>query len=189
MPNGGIIYAGRASGTIYAGRATPGLGGLGVGGPVGYAGGRFDAWPYPRGNGACAPVVPCCCKGPVQIAPGETQSIVLSWERWLNSVPGYQLNTVAEASLYDMTQSPPVPADDTVIKITSGIPGNDPTDNADAAGLVGLVPPFGSQVLIEAAKTAVIGAQYRLSICMIARDCDGRKIRQCDCVVIVIAEC
>lgn len=184
------FIAGRSSGMINAGRSASSL--LMGGGPVGWTGSaNWNNWPFPRSSGMCAPIVPCCCKGPVTIAPGEIAPIILNWGAWIDSVPGYSLNTVAEATLYDMTVVPPAPADEDIIHITSGIGlGDDPPpDNADGAGFVGLIPPYGTQVLIAVSNDARIGAQYRLTICMIARDCDGRKIRQCDCVVITIAEC
>ena len=55
--------------------------------------------------------------------------------------------------------------------------------------VISLMPPCATQVLIEAAPGATIGAQYRLSLCLVARDCEGRRIKMRDCVVIVIAEC
>lgn len=187
MPNGNgnTIFAGRATGSVFAGRATPTI----LAGPdtAMFPRGTTPGWPS---QGICSPVQQCCCKGPVNVAPGEIQSIVLNWGRWIDSVPGYQLNTIDEVSLFDMSLTPPQPADPAVIKVVSGKGDDpDPPDNSAAKGLAGLIPPYGTQVLIEAGATARIGAQYKLNICLIARDCDGRKIRQCDCVVITIAEC
>lgn len=183
MPNGGsTIYAGRATNSIYTGRATPAI----PAGAYAFPRGAVAGWPS---QGLCAPPVQCCCKGPVNIAPGEIQSLVMQWATWLDSVPGYALNAVASASLWDMTTSPPQPANPDVIKVVSGGGADEEPDNSEVKSLVGLIPPYGTQVLIEASADAEIGAQYKLEICLVARDCDGRKIRQCDCVVIVIAEC
>lgn len=187
MPNGNTLYAGRATGSIFAGRATPAL----------MAGTAADVAAFPRGatmgwpsQGICSPIQQCCCKGPVMIAPGEVRSITLNWGTWIDSVPGYQVNKIDSLSLIDVSLTPPQPADPDIIKVVSGKGDDpDPPDNGDAADLAGLIPPYGTQVLIEVGATARIGAQYKLNICMIARDCDGRKIRQCDCVVITVAEC
>lgn len=77
----------------------------------------------------------------------------------------------------------PIPATSTTL------PGFEP-GWSDTGSDVSVIPPFATQTLIEVSKDATIGAQYRLSICLMACDgCDGRKMRMCDCVVIVIAEC
>jgi hypothetical protein len=124
----------------------------------------------------------------------------MNWGAWLTSeaTQGFNLYEVDSASLWDMTRSlwdmtrsPPQIADPAIIKITSGtINDPDPPDNSDAAELVSVIPPHGTEMLIAVAKDARIGALYRLDLCVVACDgCADRKIRMCDCVVIVIAEC
>jgi hypothetical protein len=137
----------------------------------------------------CAPIQ-CCCKGPWSIGPGERLPLVMDWSRWLASVPGYNLSSVASAALMDMTVNPPVPANATEIKVVSGM-GDDPEppDNGNAAALVGLIPPVGTQTLFEVDSNTPIGKQYRFNIAVTARDCDGRKITMQDCVMVVIAQC
>lgn len=176
------IFAGRAVPSIYAGRAVP----------TTYAG-QSGAMPaiWPRTNGMCAPVVSCCCKGPLNVGPGEMQVFPISWATWLSSIPDYKISAIASASLWDMMESPPVPADPAIVKVTSGVPGVDPVpvDNANVAGLISFIPPLGMQVAIEAGLGARIGDQFKLNVCVTARDCDGRTARQCDCFVIVISDC
>src|SRR5262245_13240735 len=186
MANGQTIYTGRAVTSIFGGRALSnlqGLGGQGLGTMPGPA-----SWP--RTGAMCAPIQQCCCKGPWTIAPGETQPLIMDWSPWVTSALGCQINKVDTEPSWDMNVSPPAPAPPGVIKIVSGMSGDpEPPNNSEAAALLGLIPPYGVQALIEVGEGAAIGAQYRLSLCLIARDCDGRKIKQCDCVVITIAEC
>lgn len=184
MPNGTMILAGRSSGTIYAGRASAPV-------TVGQLQVPSISAPLWRSGGACLPIPQCCCKGPVTIAPGETALIPLNWATWVDSTQ-YNIYSVDEATLYDMSESPPVPADPDVIKITTGINGSDPAvvDNADAADLVKVIPPYGTNLMISVARDAVIGKQYKLTVCVLAcSGCDPGKLRQCDCVVITVAEC
>lgn len=192
MPNGtASVYVSRAARTVFAGRPVTPLYG-GVESPqFGYASRDFAPWPWPGIGGVCRPIVQCCCKGPVTIAPGEIAPIVIDWGQWLNSLQGlgYQIDSVASASLLDPTENME-PADPDVIKVVSGRNTDpDPPDNSDVAGLISLAPPYGTVALIEVAPDARIGAQYKLDICCVAHDCDGRKIRKCDCVVITVAEC
>ena len=115
---------------------------------------------WPRTGAMCAPLVQCCCKGPWTLAPGEVQSLLLNWRAWLTSeaVQGFNLYAVAQASLWDMTKSPPQIADANIIKITSGTVNDpDPPDNSDAADLFALRPPFGAQTLISVSQNARIG--------------------------------
>lgn len=176
------IYAGRPMPTIYGGRPMPTV-----------LAGASAPMPaiWPRTNGMCAAVVACCCKGPINVGPGEIATFSINWAPWLNTIPGYKVHAIASASLFDMMESPPVPPDPTIIKVTTSVPGADPVpvDNADVASLISLIPPFGTQVAIEAGLSARIGDQYKLNICITARDCDGRTSRQCDCFVIVISDC
>ena len=124
------------------------------------------------------------------IGPGECLPLVLDWSQWLSALPGYNLNKVAEMSLFDMTVNPARPADPDIITVVSGT-GDDPEepDNADLADLVSLIPPTAMQVLVEVSKGAAIGAQFRLNLAVCARECEGRKITMRDCVIITIAEC
>jgi hypothetical protein len=178
--NGGTIYSGRATPPLLAGRATGAIDTAGL----------TDWSAMVMNRGACGPIQRCCCKGPVNVAPGEIRSVVMNWAMWIDSVPGFAANAVVEASLYDMTVNPPAPADPTKIKVVSGTGDDpDPPDNSDVASLIALIPPYGTQAFVEVSDDATIGAQYRLNICLVARDCDGHKIRQCDCVVLVVAEC
>jgi len=180
MTNGGTIYAGRAVRPLSTGRAIGSI----VPSPA------IDTTIWPRTGAMCAPLVQCCCKGPWSIGPGETLPLVLDWSQWLASLPGYNLNKVAEMDLFDMTVNPPRPADHDIITITTGT-GDDPDepDNADLADRVSLIPPSAMQMLVEVSEEAVIGAQFKLSLAVTARDCDGRRITMRDCVVITIAEC
>src|SRR5262245_43954439 len=160
MANGQTIYTGRAVNSIFGGRALSnlqGFGGQGLGTMPGPA-----SWP--RTGAMCAPIVQCCCKGPWTIAPGETQPIIMDWSPWIASVPGYNINKVDTAALWDMNVSPPVPSNPNVIKIVSGQSDDpDTPDNSEAAALLGLIPPYGVQALIEVGEGAQIGFQYRLS--------------------------
>src|SRR5262245_1194497 len=197
MPIGGVMSAGRSANTIMGGRAVNGITAAAApgafrsdnGGMAGYVDWRWVGWP--RTGAMCAPIVQCCCKGPWSLAPGEIQPLIIDWSRWIASLPGYVANCIDTASLWDMTLAVPAPADPAIIKMTSGQESADPDppDNSDVADLISLVPPSAVQVLISASEQAKIGAQYRLSLCLSARDCDGRRIRMCDCVVITIAEC
>jgi len=176
------------SGTIYAGRAISQLpGGRAVGSITASAG---NGGLVPRRAAMCNPVQQCCCKGPWTIGPGETLPLILDWSQWLTSLPGYNLNKVVEMSLFDMTVNPPEPADPEEIVVVSGT-GDDPEepDNSDVADLAGLIPPYGVQAIVSVFSETEIGKQYRLGLAVAARDCDGRRIIQRDCVVIVVAEC
>lgn len=190
------LYAGRATGTIYAGGSRP----VYAGAPWFPNGFNSPSSPaaWGRSGGMCAPVTQCCCQGPINVAPGEIKSILLNWSPWIDDNPGYNLAKVASARLDDMTQGRPRPADPDVIKVTTGIPGEDPPviDNADVASLVRVIPGNqaagtapGTQTIIDVSEDAQIGDQYKLTVCMWARDCNGSLIRQCDCVVLNIAEC
>lgn len=173
------IFGGRPMGALYGGRPMPSL----------YGGQSPAIWP--RTNGMCAPVVACCCKGPVNIGPGEIAVLGINWGPWIGTIPTYKVHAIASASLIDMMESPPSPPDPDVIKVTTSVPGTDPVpvDNADVASMISLIPPMGTQVAIEVGLGARIGDQYRLNICVTARDCDGRTARQCDCWVITISDC
>jgi hypothetical protein len=154
---------------------------------------RLDWIGWPRTGAMCAPLVQCCCKGPWTIAPGEVQSLLMNWRAWLTSesAQGFNMYEVHSAALWDMGRSPPRIADPDIIKITSGT-ANDPDipDNSAAAALVSVLPPYGTQALVEVSRDARIGQQFKLEICVVACDgCAGRKIRMCDCVVVVVAEC
>jgi hypothetical protein len=76
-----------------------------------------------------------------------------------------------------MGKSPPQITNPDIIKITSGTEKDpDPPDNGDAADLVALRPPFGTQTLISVSKDARIGQQFKLDICVVVCDgCAGRK--------------
>lgn len=176
--NGGTIYAGRATPPMLVGRAT---------GPLSV--GAEDWSSMVMNRGACAPIQRCCCAGPISVAPGEIRSVVLNWATWLDSVPGFQVNAVDEATLFDMTVNPPAPADPAKIKVVFDRDDPDPPDNSDVASLVQLIPPYGTQTFVQVSDDATIGTQYRLNICLVARDCGGHPIRQCGCVVLVVAEC
>jgi hypothetical protein len=191
MPNGASVYVGRGVNSVFTGRAVPTVNGGVAGSAFGYASRDFAPWPWPRLAGACKPIVQCCCAGPVNIAPGEVQPIIMNWGAWIESLQGleYRLDSILALSLLDPAENMQA-ADAGIIKIISGRDGDpDPPDNTEAAQLASLAPPYGVQVLIEVAPDARIGAQYKLDICVGAHDCDGRKIRQCSCVVITIAEC
>jgi len=179
MANGGTIFAGRAVSQLAAGRAVGSIA------PSSVVNGSF-----PRNAALCAPVQQCCCKGPWTIGPGETLPLILDWSTWLNSLPGYNLNKVADMSLFDMTVNPPQPADPDIIKVVSGI-GDDPEepDNSDVGDLAALIPPTAIQVMFEVSSEARIGAQYKLDFGLFARDCEGRRITMRDCVAVVIAQC
>jgi len=114
---------------------------------------------------------------------------MMDWSGWLSKVQGFNLSMVESASLWDMSKAPPVIADHAKIRLLSGMDDDETSDNDDAAHFVSLVPPCAAMVLVEASPDAVISTQYKLDVCLIARDCDGRRIRKCDCVVITIAEC
>lgn len=186
MPNGTMILAGRSSGTIYAGRASAPI----TVGQLQVPSITAPAW---RAGGACLPIPQCCCKGPVTVSPGETRLIMLNWASEVDSTePPFAVYSVDEASLYDMSESPPVPANPDVIKISTGIGGTDPPviDNSDAASLVKIRPPYGTNLMITVAPDAMIGKQYKLTICVLAcSGCDPGKSRWCDCVVLRVAEC
>jgi len=144
---------------------------------------------WPRTGAMCAPVQPCCCKGPWEIGPGETLPLTMLWQRWIDSVPGYTLNKVTEASLLDVNVNPERPADPDVIKLVSGTDDDEEADNEDATDFVGIIPPYLTHTLVAVSPDARIGQQFRFNLAVTARDCDGRKITMRDCVVIVIAEC
>lgn len=178
--NGNTFAGGRPVSGLYGGRAVSPV--------LSSWAGDGGAWP---GNAtACGARPRCCCKGPWTIGPGETLPLVLQWQRWIDSVPGYALSKVVETSLFDMTVNPPVAADPEIIKIVSGTDDStEEPDNEDAADLIGLIPPYATQALVAVGDAARIGAQFRLNIAVTARDCDGRRITMRDCVAIVIAEC
>jgi len=184
------MFMGRRLSTVNMGN--PG----GVAGRT-YPSGMFpDPWSWvhgqamwPRSPALCAPQAQCCCKGPWQIGPGERQPLFMDLTNWINGVPGYNLNAVESASLWDMNKAPPAVADPDVIKVISGLDDSETPDNEHAEDFISISPPCAAQAVIEAAPDARIGSQYKLDICFIARDCDGRKIRLCDCIVITIAEC
>lgn len=198
MANGAItmvrasatVYGGRASPSLYGGRASPALI-TGNGAAYGLGGsGAPSIWP--RTGGMCAPIQQCCCLGPVTIAPGEIKQITINWANWIEGNPGFNMSEVARSDLYDMTTGPrPFIADPDIMKVTSGIADRDPDppDNSDVAKLITKVPPYGTMAIIEAGPDAPIGAGYKLDICLVAHDCAGRMIRQCECVGITVAEC
>src|SRR5215471_6117480 len=182
MPNGTISFSSPLSTVRF-----------GPGGPTGrtYPSGMFPdpwsavhgaaMWPRPA---SCLPPVQCCCGGPWILPPGEAQPLIMDWSGWLAKVPGFNLNMVESASLWDMSKAPPVIADPAKIKLLSGTDDDETPDNDDGAHFVSLIPPCAGQVLVEAAPNLAIGGQYKLDLCVVARDCDGRRIRKCDCVVI-----
>lgn len=176
------IYGGRPMSGFYGGRPMPGS----------FAG-QSSPMPaiWPRTNGMCAPVVSCCCKGPVNIGPGEIYTLAINWSPWLSTIEGFKLHSIASASLLDMMESPPLAADPDIIRVTTSVPGTDPDplDNADVGSMISIIPPIGMIVAIEVSEDARIGDQYKLNICATARDCDGRTSRQCDCWVVVISAC
>lgn len=199
----GIIAGGRAISTVFGGRGISPVSGL-MGGWGALAPGGFyspsspSAWP--RTGAMCAPQVQCCCDGPWNIGPGETQPLVYDVSQWLASVPGYQLIGVSAAALFDMTRSPPIAADPEVVRVVTGIYGRDPEppDNSDVAELISLVSMVNPvmnvttavETLIQAGPNAPIGAQFKLDLCLVAcSGCDGKKIVQCRCIIITVAEC
>jgi len=180
MNGNGPLSAGRAIGGLAVGRAVQPL-------MSSWAGGSA----FPLTSGVCGPVPQCCCVGPWNIKPGETQPLALQWQRWIDSVPGYVLHKVLDASLYDMTVNPPVPADPEIIKVISTDYDNegDDIDNADVGDMIELLPPYVTHTRVEVGLEARIGSQFRLNLAVAARDCDGRRIVMRDCVVIVVSEC
>ena len=183
MTGNAPLAAGRAIGALALGRAVTPLMGSWAG---------ASAWPLT--SGVCRPVPQCCCVGPWSIKPGETQPLSLQWQRWIDSVPGYLLTKVTEASLYDMTVNPPAPASPDLIWLVPS-PDDDDDDigtgneNEDVAAAINIAPPYVTHTLVAASMLAPIGSQYRLNLAVTARDCDGRKITMRDCVVIVVSEC
>jgi hypothetical protein len=170
---------------------------FGIAGPSGrtYPSGMFpDPWSWTHGaamwprSPLCQPIQQCCCKL-WTLAPGNRQPLLMDWTQWLTSVPGYGLNAVESATLWDVGKAPPVVADPAKIKIVSGTDDDETPDNDDAALFVSLIPPCAAQVLVEAAPNVPLGQQFKFDICIIARDCDGRRLRKCDCVVITMQEC
>jgi len=158
--------------------------------PADSSAGRLDWIGWPRTGAMCAPLIQCCCKGPWAIAPGEVQPLLLNWRAWLSSeaTQGFNLYEVYSASLWDMGKSPPLIADPDIIKITSGTADDpDPPDNSDAADLVALRPPFGTQVLIAVSRfasspvTAVRGAKFGSATASLSRskDADGKILLTC----------
>lgn len=179
---------GRAAGNVYMGRAAPTLsmGTWSSPAPTLYNG----YWSGQRMHGMCAPVLECCCAGPVNVAPGAVRPVIMNWGRWIESLPEYSLEEVVSASLIDMRLAPPAPADPDIIKVVTGKENDGTTpDNEDAHGFIDVLPPYGTLALIEASRDAQIGHQYKLDICVTARNCRGRVLRECGCVVITIAEC
>ena len=105
-----------ANGTLLGGRAVDTLSG---GRAVATSWASNDVG-WPRTGAMCAPVQPCCCKGPWEIGLGETLPVSMLWQRWIDSVPGYTLNKVTEASLLDVNVNPERPADPEIIKLVTG---------------------------------------------------------------------
>lgn len=191
--NGATVYVGRARGGVNVGRAPQAVAWSSNGGGFAPNANGSLFWPtqqWPRPMGICQPLQQCCCAGPVSIAPGEVYPLMINWANWIENTPGFAIDSIYSASLSDPANAME-PADPDVIKVTTGIRGGDPDppDNSDVADLISLVPPFGTLVLFEAAPDARLGAQYKLDLCLIAHDCDGRRIRQCQCLVLVVAEC
>lgn len=188
MVNGAAIYAGRSPAALYGGRSIAPL----------FSTPTVNStlnWTR-QGNSLCIPRPQCCCKGPFNIAPGEQLSLPINWAAWLQNPdpsqpPLYNMNKVASADFFDMLASPPAPANPDIIKVVSGIAVDDPPlfDNADVSDLILLRPPYFTEVFIEASDDAVVGSQYRLRMCLIARDCEGHVQRMCDCFVVTVAEC
>ena len=132
--------------------------------------------------------------------------MILDWSRWLASVPGYNLNAVASATLMDMTVTPPSIANESEICIVTGMEPDvrinplsdpiatpqiaiDPSRNAHGDVATAILPPVATQTLFKVGDKTAIGKQYRFNISVTARDCDGRRITQTDCVMVVIAQC
>jgi hypothetical protein len=88
-----------------------------------------------------------------------------------------------------MTLNPPGPADPETIKLISGMVEDEEPDNEDAADLIDIVPPYTAQTIVAVSLDARLGAQFKLSLAVSARDCDGRKIVMRDCVAITVVEC
>ena len=194
----GPINGGRPVGALSGGRAVATMMSSWAGNTAGLS----------RGGGFCPPLPQCCCQGPWSIAPGETLPLVIQWQRWIDSVPGYLLQKITEADLYDMTVNPPGPADPDLIRLDAGPNDEDddddgngddeddeeeeepePNPNEDVAAAIALQPPYITHTLVAVSLAAPIGKQFRLRLAVTARDCDGRKITMRDCVVIVVAEC
>jgi hypothetical protein len=110
----------------------------------------------------------------------------IDWAQTLAQQPGFFLSSVLSAELLDVNVSPPVAADPAEISLVSGMDVDpDPPPQPGFTNISGTV----SQNMIECDEDTAIGRSYRFNIVVIARDCQGRKIKVKDCVFISVQEC
>jgi len=107
----------------------------------------------------------------------------------MESLPGFNLAKVLEASLYDMTLTPPAPADPDIIKLLASDDDETEPDNEDLAAAIRIVPPYDTLAFVAVDIDAPINSQFRLNLAVKARNCDSDPAIMRVCVVITVAEC
>lgn len=135
--------------------------------------------------GQCLPVNPCPCV-PWAIGPGETQPLVFDWTTYLQTVPGYALYAVEEASITDLNapagQEPP-PVDPAVIDTVPALATTKPWDRE--SGPVRVIDGYATEAIIDATN-APLGTVYRFDMLVSLKGCDGRVLKKRECAFLQI---
>lgn len=131
----------------------------------------------------CGPVS-CCCTMYWEIGAGETLPLQIDWQGFLATVPGYNLATIEKAELIDLMKNPPAPANDDDIKLVSGMAA-DPTEHLPGFGAI--LDSRATEFLVEASSSARVSGCYLLNICLGLVNCNGKRLKVCDCVNITVS--
>jgi len=118
------------------------------------------------------------------IGAGETLPLQIDWQGFLASVPGYNLVTIEKAVIIDLMKNPPAPADESVIKLVSGMQ-TDPPDYLPGFG--NILDGKATEFLIWASPTGPVSSCYRFDVCLGLKDCHGKTLTVCDCVNIQVS--
>jgi len=130
----------------------------------------------------CGPFTSCCTMF-WEANAGETLPLQIDWSGFVGTVPGFALTSVESAEIIDLNKNPPGPADDTDIKLVSGMQ-TDPTNGQP--GFAQIIDGRATEFLVWSRPDLPGSRCYRLDICLGLIDCHGRRLQVCDCVNISI---
>src|SRR5262245_6921685 len=110
----------------------------------------------------CGPFASCACLGPFEMRPGEVLPLQIDWTGFLASVPGFTLASIDGAELLDLQKAPRLPADDTDIKLVSGLATDPPVYQAGFFNIIG--EGRATEALIWTSPDLPAGRCYRLDL-------------------------
>lgn len=133
----------------------------------------------------CFPVNPCPCANWF-IGPGEQLPLVFDWSSYLQTVPGYALYSVSEATLTDLNAPPtqtPVPADPAKIDTEPALATPQPWDREN--GPVRVIAGVATEAIIKTGGDT-LGQVYRFDMAVTLKGCDGRVLVKRECAFIQV---